>query len=276
MRTMPFRVKENAPVTESKKPYVLESVERALLILESFHPEGLEFGVIELSRKLQLSPSVVHRLLTSLQNRGFVQQNAATKKYRLSVKVFEIGSLAINHSLREAALPWLEELMRETGASVHLSILDGNDIVYVERVNSPKPIQIRTPIGGRAPAHCSATGKAILAFEAPSVLDGVLAAGLYAYTSASVTDANALRAELEAIRRRGYSISAGEWRGEIAAIGAPVMGYTRKVVAGLGLSLPISDFSEADGHRLGRIVVSKAAGVSASLGYTGVYQEARS
>lgn len=253
---------------ETKKSYILESVNRALSILESFRPQELELGVLDLSRRLELSPSVVHRLLATLQNRGFLVQHALTKKYRLSAKVFEIGSLAINQSLREAALPWLEELMRETGASVHLSILDGCDIIYVERVSSPKPIQIRTPIGGRAPAYCSATGKAMIAFEAPSVLETIASAGLPPRTSTTVTDIDVFRSELEAIRSRGYSISAGEWRGEIAAIGAPVMGYTKKVVAGLGVSLPISDFSEEVGHWLGRVVVAKAAKISGSLGYS--------
>jgi DNA-binding IclR family transcriptional regulator len=146
---------------------VLRSVNNALAVLESFSVERPEIGVTELSQTLGLGKSTVHRLLTSLASRGYVRKNPDTERYCLGFKAFEIGSLIAGRgAIREVAAPFLRSLMLVTKETVHLGVLDEWEVVYIDKMESDQPLQMFSRIGRRAPLHCTALGKALVAWGA--------------------------------------------------------------------------------------------------------------
>ena len=145
------------------------SLERGLAILSSFNSDRPLIGVSELSRDLALSRSTAHRYFTTLAQLGYLQQDRDSKRYRLGPRVLDLGFSAINSmDVREIAAPHLRELADETGYTVNLAILEGTDVVYIERCRSSRPgqreIDLDLHVGARLPAYCTAMGKAILAF----------------------------------------------------------------------------------------------------------------
>src|SRR5262249_38118073 len=161
----------------------LRSVNNALAVLESFSVERPEIGVTELSQTLGLGKSTVHRLLTSLASRGYVRKNPETERDCLGFKAFEVGPLnAGPGASREAAPPFLRSLMLATKETVHLGVLDQWDVVYIDKMESDQPLQMYSRIGRRAPLHCTALGKALVAWEREDWLDRFLRRRLRAYT----------------------------------------------------------------------------------------------
>src|SRR5580765_8203547 len=146
-----------------------QSLARGLAILSSFHSERPLIGVSELSRGLDLSRSTVHRYVATLAKLGYLQQDPESKRYRLGPKVLDLGFSALNSmDLLEIAAPHLRRLADETQRTVNLAILDGTDVVYIERYRTARPgqqeIDLNLHVGARLPAYCTAMGKAILAF----------------------------------------------------------------------------------------------------------------
>ena len=148
-----------------------QSLERGLAILSAFDSERPLIGVSELSRELSLSRSTAHRYIATLAQLGYLQQDPDSKRYRLEPKVLDLGFSAINSmDVREISAPHLRRLSDETGHTVNLAILDGIDVVYIERCRTAQPgqreIDLNLHVGARLPAYCTAMGKAILAFVA--------------------------------------------------------------------------------------------------------------
>ena len=146
-----------------------QSLERGLAILSSFHANRSLIGVSELSRGLDLSRSTAHRYVTTLAKLGYLQQDPESKRYRLGPKVLDLGFSALNSmDLLEISAPYLRQLSDETQHTVNLAILDGTDVVYIERCRTTRPgqqdIDLNLHVGARLPAYCTAMGKAILAF----------------------------------------------------------------------------------------------------------------
>ena len=146
-----------------------QSLERGLAILSSFNSDRPLIGVSELSRELELSRSTAHRYIATLAQLGYLQQDPDSKRYRLGPKVLDLGFSAINSmDVREISAPHLRQLSDETGHTVNLAILDGTDVVYIERCRTARPgqreIDLNLHVGARLPAYCTAMGKAILAF----------------------------------------------------------------------------------------------------------------
>jgi len=146
-----------------------QSLERGLAILSSFHSDRPLIGVSELSRGLELSRSTAHRYVATLAKLGYLQQDPESKRYRLGPKVLDLGFSALNSmDLLEISAPHLRRLSDETQRTVNLAILDGTDVVYIERYRTPqqgqREIDLNLHVGARLPAYCTAMGKAILAF----------------------------------------------------------------------------------------------------------------
>ena len=146
-----------------------QSLERGLAILSAFDSDRPLIGVSELSRELELSRSTAHRYIATLAHLGYLQQDPDSKRYRLGPRVLDLGFSAINSmDVREISAPHLRRLSDETGHTVNLAILDGTDVVYIERCRTARPgqreIDLNLHVGARLPAYCTAMGKAILAF----------------------------------------------------------------------------------------------------------------
>ena len=156
-----------------------QSLERGLAILSSFHPDRPLIGGSELSRELDLSRSTAHRYVATLAKLGYLQQDPDSKRYRLGPKVLDLGFSAINSmDLREISAPHLRLLSDETGCTVNLAILDGTDVVYIDRCRTARPrqreIDLNLHVGARLPAYCTAMGKAILAFVPEDRLEEII------------------------------------------------------------------------------------------------------
>ena len=246
---------------------VLRSVNNALAVLESFSVERPELGVTELSQALGLGKSTVHRLLTSLAARGYVRKNPQTERYCLGFKAFEVGSLAAGRgAIRDIAAPFLRTLMLATKETVHLGVLDDWEVVYIDKIESDQPLQMYSRIGRRAPLHCTALGKALLAWEPKESVERFLRRRLRAYTPSTRTDPDLLRQELAKIRASRHALDEEEFAVGLKCVAAPLFDHTRRAVASLGIAGPAVRLSDERLPRLTSLVREAAGGASRALG----------
>lgn len=247
---------------------VLRSVTHALALLEAFTVEKPELGVTELARTLGLGKSTVHRLLVSLAARGYIRKNPRTDKYCLGLKVFEVGARAAGQpAIRETVGPFLRQLMLASKETVHLGVLDEGEVVYIDKIDSQQTLQMYSRIGRRAPLHCTALGKALLAWEPPDTVEPFLRRPLKGYTSRTLTDPAALRRELGRIRSTGYAIDNEEFEMGLRCVAAPLWDHTRRVVASLGVASAAVRLPEARVAPLAALVRETAAAASRTLGF---------
>jgi DNA-binding IclR family transcriptional regulator len=240
---------------------------KGLTLLETLARSGKACGVTELAATLQLNKSNVHRLLQGLVHQGFARKNADTGRYELTTKLWELGSYVLGRlDVRQVAQPFLESLAAETSETVHLSVLDGIEVLYVAKIDSPQPVRAYSTVGGRAPAQCVATGKAQLAW-APDETVAVVRQALRAHTPYSIVSADELDAELARIRGQGYAVNRGEWREQVCGVAAPIRDAAGAVVAAIGISGPAERLKPRRMKDVGPSVSRVAAHISRLLGH---------
>jgi len=241
-----------------KSAYTAATLVKGLEALEALSQVEAS-GLTELAQRLKLPGPTLFRLLATLAAQGYVQKSPDSR-YRLTLKAWEIGARVVGRMpLRELARPFLERLGTQTRETVHLSVKDGDGIVIVDKVDSPHPVRVDTYVGQRAPLHCSATGKAFLAF-APDGLNGAV---LARYTAATITDRGALDRELAEVRRTGWARNREEWREGVCAVAVPVRDGRDAVPAVLSLTLPTLRFAP-DVVRRKLVPALKASGAALS------------
>jgi DNA-binding IclR family transcriptional regulator len=245
---------------------MFSSLHRALTILEAFAAERPELGITEVAEAVGMPKSTVHRVLSALEGRGYLRKNLQTGKYRLGSKLWELGTVMVNSlNLRGTSRPYLEELAERTGETINLTVLDGADSLYIDEIQSRFPLRAHSYVGIRAPAHCVATGKAMLA-HLPSAFEGRVQAGLPRFTEETIVDRTALERELALVREQGYAINREEWRAGVCAAAAPIRDHTNQVVAALGVSGPATRLTRERLHDLGALVKDLTAKLSVDLG----------
>ncbi|MGE4369431.1 MAG: IclR family transcriptional regulator [Burkholderiaceae bacterium] len=241
---------------------------KGLVLLEAMANSEKSCGVTELASQLALTKSNVHRLLQGLVHQGFARKVPETGRYELTVKLWELGAKVFQRlDLRREALPYMKLLADETQETVHLSILDGTDVLYVEKIDSPQPVRAYTTVGGRAPAQCVATGKAMLAW-APEEVIAQVAEQLQRYTPRSIVTAQELHRQLQRTRLLGYAVNTGEWREQVIGVAAPVRDATGAVVGALGISGPAERITDQVISDSVPRLIELAGSISARLGYT--------
>lgn len=247
-----------------------QSVERAMAILTCFSPTQPELALTDLSLRLGLHKSTVHRLLKTLQAGGFVDQDHKSGRYRLGLRLFELGSIVLNTlEVRARARPFLEALQQRTGETVHLAILDEGQVVYLDKLDGSKAVQMYSRVGRRAPAHCTGLGKALLAFLPAEEVQAIIREnGLPRFTSRTLTTWQSLRRELERIRRQGYAIDRGEHEEIIHCAAAPIRDHTGRVVAAVSVAAIAVEVDSPDFQGYIREVKAAAERVSEAMGYT--------
>ncbi len=248
---------------------ILASVRNAARLLKEFSSTETEFGVSELARRLDISKSTVHRLLVTLASEHLVEQDATTGRYRLGLAVYDLGAaVATGIDLHEAVMPSMERLRNATGETVHVAVLDGREVVYIERLDSPNTLRLFLEIGRRNAANATGTGKCLLAFlsewELERLLDGW---ELIAKTPHTITDRDALRAELKAIRRRGYAHNLNESEVGVYSVSAPIRDFTGRVRAAMSVAGP-SERMEPMMDQVTYAVLEVAAAASRRLGWS--------
>ena len=247
-----------------------KSVVKAIDLVEALARMDAPAGVTSLAQELKLTKSNVFRLLDTLVRRGYVRRHEDTGQYELTLKVWHLGLAVLSRmDLKKIASPYIHDLMRSTKESVHLSVIAEGDVIYIDKVESDQPVRAYSRIGDRPPAHCVATGKALLAYLPFDAQDKVLKGPLEKYTPNTITSARALRKELETIRRMGYSVNRGEWRESVCGIAAPIRDASGEVVAAVGISGPAERFKPDVFPRVAPRVILCANQISAELGNIG-------
>jgi IclR family transcriptional regulator, pca regulon regulatory protein len=251
-----------------------QSLERGLAILSAFGSDRSTIGVSELSRELGLSRSTTHRYIATLTSLGYLQQDAETKRYRLGPRVLDLGFAAINSmDIREISVPHLQALSDATGFTVNMAILDGPDVVYIERCRTSRSgqrqIDLNLHVGSRLPAYCTGLGKALLAFVPEERFEEILdQADLVARGPNTITDRAALRGEMERVRTMGLAVNNEELAYGLRSIAAPIRSRSGDVVAALNLAVHRSMVSMDDLiERYGPTVKRTADAISAEIGY---------
>jgi IclR family KDG regulon transcriptional repressor len=227
-------------------------------------------GVHELARAVRTTPTTAHRLLRTLVSAGIVEQDEQTGRYRMgSVVLRWADAYAASVGLRRAARPVLEHLAMQTGETVHLLVFDGQRGLYLDRVDSPQRLRVATPIGHRESLHCSAAGKALLAFLPEDVQRRILDQGLCRRTPNTITDPERLREHLAEVRQRGYAVDDGEGELGVRCVGAPILGRRGDVVGALSVAGPAARLAREDLDALAPTVREAAAQISQRLGAVG-------
>ncbi|MCK4259179.1 MAG: IclR family transcriptional regulator [Halanaerobiales bacterium] len=252
-----------------KSTQVVQSLDRALNLLEKLVEAEEPVGVTELSQSLSLHKSTVHRLLSTLCYRGYVEQDVKSNNYTVGLKLFEIGSSVLHKmDLRSKVKPYLEELMRETKETIHLGILDDYEVVYIDKVESSEVIRMYSKIGRRVPTHCTSLGKILLAYSPEEVTDQMIEQKeLTYYTETTITDPVELKKHLEMVKEQGYSIDDEEQERDIRCIAGPVFDYDGKIMAAFSISGPVTRMTEERVQKLSQLVVDYSGRISASFGY---------
>jgi IclR family transcriptional regulator, pca regulon regulatory protein len=251
-----------------------QSLERGLAILSAFDSDRPLIGVSELSRELALSRSTAHRYIATLARLGYLQQDPDSKRYRLGPKVLDLGFSAINSmDVREISAPHLRRLSDETGHTVNLAILDGTDVVYIERCRTAQPgqreIDLNLHVGARLPAYCTAMGKAILAFVPEDRREAIIERiDFVSRGPNTITDPAEFRAELERIRVSGFAVNDEELAYGLRSIAAPIQAHSGEVLAALNLAVhrTMSTMDELIA-RFGPAVKQTAEDISLGMGH---------
>jgi IclR family transcriptional regulator, KDG regulon repressor len=238
---------------------------KGLQLLEVLARSRETQGVSDLAEQLSLGKSNVHRLLQALVALGYVLKDESTAQYQVSLKLWELGAaVEVGLRIKAAAAEAMKRLLDRTRETVHLSVLDGEEVVYVHKLDSPEPVRAYSEIGGRAPAFCVATGKAMLAWQPEPVLAGVVS-HLRAHTPRTITDPQEYLREMERIRANGYAVNRGEWRETVWGVGAVIRNDKGNVLAAIGVSGPSARIKPGHIKTLADEVMAAARLVEKSL-----------
>lgn len=242
------------------------TLERGLAILATFGRERGPLGLTEVARRVEMRPSTVHRYLRTLTNLGYLQQDA-TLKYRLDVKAADLGLAAINSlDMREVARPHLKALCEIWGVTVNMAVLDGAEIVYVERIIGRRSMDLPIGVGSRQPAYCTSMGKVLLAnLDEDEREDVIRSTEFVARGPRAIRSAEKLRAELARVRTLGYALNNEELARGLRSVAAPIHDSQDGVVAAINLhSTPFS--VEEMREELAPSILATARTISRQLG----------
>lgn len=247
----------------------IQSVERAIKILELFRDDKLELSVKEISDGLSVSKATAHGLIKTLEKNGFLEQNEETKKYKLGLKLFELGNLvARNMDLKQISKDHLLTLSKEVGETIHLCIFDGNEVVYIEKVESPNALRMNSQVGKRAPMYCTGVGKVILAYlDEEKVKEIVDATTFEPFTPHTITNPEDLYHELEEIRKQGYAVDDEEIELGLRCFAAPIFNHQGEVIASISCAGPKYKTTEKELDEKINKVKETALKISKRLGY---------
>ncbi|MGH9523184.1 MAG: IclR family transcriptional regulator [Terriglobales bacterium] len=249
--------------------YRVQVLDRALGVLQALAARPGECTLADLSIDVGLHKSTVHRIVMALEHHRLVHKNPENGRYRLGLKLFELGSAAIAATdLREPARPYLNRVLAETGETVHLCLLDNGEVLYVDKLDPQKSIRMSSTIGRRQPAYCTSLGKAILSQLPPDEVESILRrTSLKPRTRHTLTTERQLRAELAQVRSRGYAIDDEENEDGVRCVGAAVLIHSGRPVAAISVSGLAFSMTTDKLPGISRSVVAAAHMLSADLGY---------
>jgi DNA-binding IclR family transcriptional regulator len=244
------------------RPAVESVTSRVLRVFGAFSAEHPDLSLSEIGRRADLPLSTAHRLVAELLAWGALERDGAGR-YRIGLRLWEVAALAPRGlGLREIAMPFLEDLYEATHENVQLAVLDGTDVVYVERISGRAAVSVRIRVGGRWPAHTTGVGLVLLAHAPAEVQERYLAGPLARFTGKTLTDPVRLRREFAEVRRRGYAVSDGQVTLDALSVAAPVRGAADDVVAAVSIVIRVGAI---DSVTLAPAVMTTALGISRAL-----------
>lgn len=239
---------------------------KGLRVLETIARTRSPTGATDLSKALELNKSNTHRVLKTLEAAGYVRNIDGSGRYGVTFKLWELGQLALSRvDFKTEAQASMSQLANDTRETVHLSVLDGSEVIYLDKIESQEPIRAYTTVGGRAPAYAVATGKALLAWQREEAIEQI-AAIMERHTPFTLEPRD-LKAELTRIRHQGFAVNLGEWRESVGGIAAPIRNAEGQVEAAIGISAPRVRITPERIAKLAALVIRAAGEISNRLGY---------
>jgi DNA-binding IclR family transcriptional regulator len=249
--------------------YRVQVLDRALAILDVLSQKREGAGLAEIAAMVRLHKSTVHRLIMSLEKHRLVDRNPQTGCYRLGIRLFDLGMISIScFDIRTRARPHLEQLMYNTGETVHLCLLDDGQMLYLDKVEPDRSVRMSSKIGRRNPVHCTAVGKAVLAALPEAEVDAILRQhGMRRFTPRTLVTPAELKAELKKIAEQGYAFDDEENEEGVRCIGAMVREYSGRPVAAISISVPSFRLPLEKVPVLGALVSQTAQTITLECGF---------
>ncbi len=254
---------------DGKQPESVAAVLKVFAILQALGQRN-EIGISDLSVKLAMPKATVYRFLQTMKMLGFVRQEADSEQYGLGMKLYELGSKAlVNPDLIDLAKHHMQMLADQTGETVHLGQLIDSEIIYVHKVDSRHMLGMYSRIGRRAPLHCTAIGKVLMAWEHPMRRDRILAGAEFTrFRDKTIVEPAAFLAELDRVRVQGFGEDREEFDEHIRCLGVPIFDRLNQPVAGLSVSFPTFRYDEAAAPKVVEMLRAASVDISAQLGCT--------
>ncbi len=246
-----------------------QSLERSVAILDCFTLDAPVMGIREVARKANLSSSTAGRLMAAMKELGILNQDPETLAYMMGSRVLAwAGIYTVTSDVRTLSLPVMVRLQEQTRETISLYVMEGNDRVCVERLESSETVRIVARVGRRIPLYAGSAGKVFLAYLPESRRDEILAGiKLIPMTKRTITDLDELKTNLYKIQRQGYAVSKGEWVLEASGVAAPIFDQFERISAALTISGPSQRFTEEKIHEIAALVKPAAEEISRELGY---------
>lgn len=248
---------------------IIQSVDRALRILDLFDDHTTELKITEISQRMMLNKSTVHSLLKTLQMHHYIDQNRDNGKYRLGMKLLERGNAVTSHlDLRSVAKKDLVAMSVKTGNTLHLVVLDGKEGVYIDKVEGTAATIVYSRIGRRVPVHSSGVGKVLIAFKEKDELNGILNGYVYKkQTPNTLLSEREFRKELAEVQDCGYAVDREENEPGVSCIAVPIRNYTGNVIAAVSMSMPSPRLNSEEMDRLVPELKQLGDRISEQMGY---------
>lgn len=254
-----------------KERYSINSIIRASNILKCLSGVKTHFKISELARHLGFDRSTTYRILLSLERTGFVEKDEKAGTYSLGLAAFEIGNAYLRQmDLIRVSKPIMADLAQKVQETVHLAVLSDTEIVYVDKVDSPRSLGVMSKIGQRAPVYCTALGKTLLAFQPEDEQSRIIhKIRLTPLTPRTITSKQKMMEELGGIRKQGYALDRREIEEDVECIGAPIRNHIGDIIAAISISGPRKKIHTPDEKRFVSLVTETAALISSKMGYRG-------
>ncbi|HHV64393.1 MAG TPA: IclR family transcriptional regulator [Peptococcaceae bacterium] len=247
----------------------VQTLERSLDILEVLAKSEEPIGVTEIGNRVGLHKSTVHRILQTLCYRGYVEKEKERERYRLGIKIVELGIRFFNDlEIRKVAASFLADLAKSFDEVVHLVLPDDGEVVYIDKRESSQLVGLHSKVGRRAPMHCTAVGKSILSTLPEEEVRLILKTkGMPGFTHKTITDPDVLLKQLKEFREKGYAMESEENEIGILCIATPIFDYSGRAIAAISVSGPVNRMKEKGVERIGEEIKKAGQEISAKLGY---------
>ncbi len=220
-----------------------------------------------IAEQVAIPKSTVHRLLATLEKKRFVQRDAATGTYRLGIRLLQMAYLTLERNdLRRLAAPFLHHLSEQYQETVHLSVLDEPDVVFLDVIESPQRVKLAAAVGQRLPAFATASGKAMLAYMPTETVQRILARGMPQYTQRTLCSPEGFFEDMHRVRERGFAIDEQEFESGISAVAAPILDLSDRPIASVAVAGPAYRLTRERMLEIGPGVVATARGIAQEIG----------